>query len=46
VFGADGVSEVGKITKQWGGFVKESYTDADNFSIHCELCYSYVRTYM
>lgn len=24
-------AEVGKITKQWTGFIKESYTDADNF---------------
>ncbi|XP_007502135.1 phospholipid scramblase 1 [Monodelphis domestica] len=24
---------VGKITKQWTGFVKEAFTDADNFSI-------------
>ncbi|KAF5914570.1 hypothetical protein HPG69_007956 [Diceros bicornis minor] len=28
---------VGKITKQWGGFVREAYTDADNFGIQFPL---------
>ena len=26
-------TEVGKITKQWIGIVKESFTDADNFEV-------------
>ena len=25
--------EVGKISKQWSGLVKEAFTDADNFGI-------------
>ncbi|XP_043926049.1 phospholipid scramblase 2-like [Protopterus annectens] len=29
----DETSVVGKITKQWTGFVKEAFTDADNFGI-------------
>ncbi|XP_002734807.2 phospholipid scramblase 2-like [Saccoglossus kowalevskii] len=29
----DGDSEVGKISKQWTGFLKEMYTQADNFSV-------------
>uniref|UniRef100_A0A5F8G4L8 Phospholipid scramblase n=1 Tax=Monodelphis domestica TaxID=13616 RepID=A0A5F8G4L8_MONDO len=28
---------VGKITKQWSGFFKETFTDADNFSIQFPL---------
>ena len=27
----DGETEVGKISKQWTGFIREGYTDADNF---------------
>ena len=26
-------ASVGKITKQWSGFAKEAFTDADNFGI-------------
>jgi hypothetical protein len=26
--------EIGKISKQWTGFVKETFTDADNFGIY------------
>ncbi len=33
----DGITEVGKITKQWGGFAKEFFTDADNFGIQCKV---------
>uniref|UniRef100_A0A182NLZ8 Phospholipid scramblase n=1 Tax=Anopheles dirus TaxID=7168 RepID=A0A182NLZ8_9DIPT len=33
VFSKDG-TEVGKVTKQWGGFVQEHFTDADNFGIN------------
>ena len=29
----DGESEVGKISKQWTGLLKESFTDSDNFGI-------------
>ncbi|EDV26177.1 uncharacterized protein TRIADDRAFT_24205 [Trichoplax adhaerens] len=29
----EGETPVGKITKQWSGFLKEAYTDADNFGI-------------
>ncbi|XP_038060920.1 phospholipid scramblase 1-like isoform X2 [Patiria miniata] len=32
VCGTDGVTEVGKISKQWGGFFREIITQADNFS--------------
>lgn len=32
VKGTDGVSEVGRISKQWGGFVREVVTKADNFN--------------
>ena len=27
----DGETEVGKISKQWTGFLREGFTDADNF---------------
>ncbi|XP_050075143.1 phospholipid scramblase 2-like isoform X1 [Anopheles maculipalpis] len=33
VFSKDG-TEVGKVTKQWTGFVQEHFTDADNFGIN------------
>lgn len=33
VMALDEETQVGKISKQWTGFVKESYTDADNFGI-------------
>ena len=26
-------NEIGKVTKQWSGFIKEAMTDADNFGI-------------
>ncbi|KAF4519481.1 hypothetical protein B566_EDAN010090 [Ephemera danica] len=29
----DCTEQVGTITKQWSGFIKESFTDADNFSV-------------
>jgi len=37
VSSADGAHQVGKISKQWGGFVKEYYTNADNFGVSCML---------
>ena len=36
VFSTRGVGKmcsVGKITKQWSGFAKEAFTDADNFGV-------------
>ncbi|XP_033126954.1 phospholipid scramblase 1-like isoform X2 [Anneissia japonica] len=33
VLSADGSTKVGKISKQWTGFAKEAFTDADNFGI-------------
>ena len=33
----DGVHKVGQITKQWTGFAKEVFTDADNFGISFPL---------
>ena len=29
----DGSTEVGKISKQWSGLLREAFTDADNFGI-------------
>lgn len=29
----DGDTQVGKISKQWSGLVKETFTDSDNFGI-------------
>jgi len=28
---------IGKVYKQWSGFVREMTTDADNFGISCEF---------
>lgn len=33
VLSADGQNQVGRISKQWSGLVKEAFTDADNFGI-------------
>ncbi|XP_077865055.1 phospholipid scramblase 1-like [Saccoglossus kowalevskii] len=33
VLSTDGATQVGKISKQWSGMVKEMFTDADNFGI-------------
>ena len=30
----DGRLEVGKISKQWTGFIREAFTDADNFGVN------------
>ena len=32
----DGSNQVGRISKQWGGFAKEAFTDADTFGITCK----------
>lgn len=37
VMSADGSVEVGQIRKQWGGFMQEGMTDADNFGISFPL---------
>ena len=37
VLSADGQNEVGRISKQWTGLVKEAFTDTDNFGITCKL---------
>ncbi|XP_023223703.1 phospholipid scramblase 1-like [Centruroides sculpturatus] len=34
VLAKDGQTIVGRITKQWSGFAKEAFTDADNFGIN------------
>jgi len=34
VMSLDGLTQVGKVTKQWSGFMKEAFTDADNFGIN------------
>jgi len=33
VLALDGSNQVGRISKQWGGFAKEAFTDADTFGI-------------
>lgn len=33
IFGQDGTTEVGKISKQWSGMLREMFTDADNFGV-------------
>jgi hypothetical protein len=32
----DGDVEIGKISKQWSGLMKEWFTKADNFGVTCE----------
>jgi len=41
VFDAHGDQEVGKISKQWSGFVQEYFTDADNFGVNCTQSLQY-----
>ena len=33
----EGAVEVGKITKQWSGALRELFTDADYFGINCKF---------
>ena len=33
---ADAHYPVGKISKQWTGFAREMFTDADNFGVTCK----------
>jgi len=33
VLGSDGMSQIGKISKQWSGLARELFTDTDNFGI-------------
>lgn len=37
VLSSDGSTKVGKISKQWSGFVREAFTDADMFGINFPL---------
>ncbi|XP_022096954.1 phospholipid scramblase 2-like [Acanthaster planci] len=37
VMNEDSNIEVGKLSKQWGGFVKEAFTKADNFNVNFPL---------
>jgi len=39
VSSSDGAHQVGKISKQWSGLLKEFFTDADNFGVSC-MCHS------
>jgi hypothetical protein len=32
----DGTTEVGKLTKEYAGFIKEAFSVADNFAIKCK----------
>ena len=34
VLSPDGTAEVGKISKQWSGLLREAFTDSDNFGIN------------
>lgn len=34
---SDGETQVGKIAKQYAGFIKEAFTTADNFGISCNF---------
>ena len=34
--GGNGSQQVGKISKQWSGLVKEYFTDNNNFVIQCK----------
>jgi len=36
VTSAEGGQEIGKITKQWAGFVREYFTSADQFGVSCK----------
>ena len=33
VLSPDGTTQVGKISKQWSGLLREAFTDADNFGV-------------
>ena len=39
---SDGM-DIGKISKQWGGILREMYTNADNFSLTCKYSRSLKR---
>jgi len=39
---AEGGHEIGKITKQWAGFVREYFTRADQFGVSCEFPVSFL----
>jgi len=42
VSSADGGHVIGKVYKQWSGFVRETMTDADNFGVNCECATSFI----
>ncbi|CAH1776138.1 unnamed protein product, partial [Owenia fusiformis] len=42
---ADQAQEVGKISKQWTGFVKEYFTNADNFGVSCKYQLSHTSNF-
>ena len=42
IFSASTEAEVGKISKQWSGFAKELFTDADNFGVSCKCLFKKV----
>ena len=44
MYDANGDQEVGKISKQWSGFVQEYFTDADNFGVNCKYAISAHKT--
>ena len=31
--------EIGAVSKQWSGFIKELFADADNFGVKCMLLF-------
>ncbi|KAI1290050.1 Phospholipid scramblase 1 [Halotydeus destructor] len=33
IYALDGITQVGKITKQWSGLVREAFTDSDHFGV-------------
>lgn len=37
VLSLDGKTQVGKVCKEYSGFIREAFTNADNFSISCKL---------
>jgi hypothetical protein len=36
ILGTDGESQIGQIRKEYSGFIKEVFTNADNFTITCK----------
>jgi len=40
VSSAEGGHDIGRVYKQWSGFVRELATDADNFGVSCKFASS------